>query len=105
MGNFDLNTMALILLKELKTNKEGLMSSETQLSRSSQSTSQRSNVAHHSLGEQIYEDAHEYATKAREIGKRAINRGSEIVKENPGYSLLGAAAIGFLAGAYIARRK
>jgi ElaB/YqjD/DUF883 family membrane-anchored ribosome-binding protein len=81
------------------------MSAESQLTRSNQSPATRSNVAHHTLGEQIYEDAHEYATKAREIGQRAISKGSEIVKENPGYSLLGAAAIGFLAGAYIARRK
>jgi ElaB/YqjD/DUF883 family membrane-anchored ribosome-binding protein len=81
------------------------MSSESQVTRSSQSPTSRSNVTHHSLGEQIYEDAHEYATKAREIGQKAINKGTAIVKENPGYSILGAAAIGFLAGAYIARRK
>jgi ElaB/YqjD/DUF883 family membrane-anchored ribosome-binding protein len=81
------------------------MSAETQLARSSQSSTLKSSGTQHSLGEQIYEDAHEYATRAREIGKKAINRGTEIVRENPGYSLLGAAAIGFLAGAYIARRK
>ena len=81
------------------------MSAENQLSSSIQSTSLKTSGSQHSLGEQIYEDAHQYATRAKEIGRRAVNRGSEIVKENPGYSLLGAAAIGFLAGAYIARRK
>ena len=61
--------------------------------------------AQHIIEEDIVEPAQQYLTKARELGAKAVERGSEIVKENPGYTILGAAAVGFLAGAYFSRRK
>jgi uncharacterized protein YjbJ (UPF0337 family)/ElaB/YqjD/DUF883 family membrane-anchored ribosome-binding protein len=63
------------------------------------------NRAQHILEEDIVEPAQEYLSKAREFGSRAVERGSDLVKENPGYTILGAAAVGFLAGAYFSRRR
>ena len=59
----------------------------------------------HLIDEDIVEPAQEYLTKAREFGSRAVEKGADIVKENPGYTILGAAAVGFLAGAYFSRRR
>ncbi len=59
----------------------------------------------HLIEDDIVEPAQQYLMKARDFSSRALERGTDVVKENPGYSMLGAAAIGFLAGAYIARKK
>lgn len=61
--------------------------------------------ASHMIEEDLVEPAQQYLKKAREYGSHAMERGSEIVKENPGYTVLGAAAVGFLFGAYFARRR
>ena len=61
--------------------------------------------AQHIIEEDIVEPAQQYLAKAREMGSRAVERGSDLIKENPGYTILGAAALGFLAGAYFSRRK
>lgn len=63
------------------------------------------NRVQHMIEEDFIEPAHEYMSKARDLGSRAVQKGSNIVKENPGYSILGAAAVGFLAAAYLFRRK
>jgi uncharacterized protein YjbJ (UPF0337 family) len=63
------------------------------------------NRAQHMLEEDVMEPAQEYLSKAREFGSKAMDRGTEIVKENPGYTVIGAAAVGFLLGAYVARRR
>ncbi|MBC7538723.1 MAG: CsbD family protein [Bacteriovorax sp.] len=63
------------------------------------------NRAQHILEEDIVEPAQEYLSKAREFGSKAVEKGSDLVKENPGYTILGAAAVGFLAGAYFSRRR
>lgn len=67
-------------------------------------SSRLKNRAQHLIEEDIIEPAQKYLSKARDFGSRAVEKGSDIVKENPGYSILGAAAIGFLAGAYFSRR-
>jgi ElaB/YqjD/DUF883 family membrane-anchored ribosome-binding protein len=59
----------------------------------------------HLIEEDVVEPTKQYLRKAREFGSYAMDRGTDIVKENPGYSLLGAAAVGFLCGAYFARRR
>lgn len=51
------------------------------------------------------EPVQQYISKARNLGSRLTERGTEIVKENPGYTILGALAVGFLAGAYFTRRR
>ena len=61
--------------------------------------------AAHMIEEDIIMPAQEYMSKAREISSKAVKQGSAIVRENPGYSILGAAAVGFLVGAYISRRR
>lgn len=63
------------------------------------------NRAANLIEEDIVEPAQQYLRKAREYGSQAMDRGSELVKENPGYTILGAAAVGFLFGAYFARRR
>lgn len=68
-------------------------------------SSKMKNRAQHMIDEDIVEPAQQYLTKAREFGSKAVERGSDLVKENPGYTILGAAAVGFLAGAYFSRRR
>ena len=68
-------------------------------------TNKLKNRAQHILEEDIVEPAQKYLSKAREFGSRAVEKGSDMVKENPGYTILGAAAVGFLAGAYFSRRR
>jgi uncharacterized protein YjbJ (UPF0337 family)/ElaB/YqjD/DUF883 family membrane-anchored ribosome-binding protein len=63
------------------------------------------NKAQHMINEDIMEPAQEYMSRAREFGVKAMERGSEYAKENPGYAVLGAAAVGFLLGAMIVRRR
>jgi ElaB/YqjD/DUF883 family membrane-anchored ribosome-binding protein len=59
----------------------------------------------HMIDEDLVEPAQEYLQKAREFGSKAVEKGTDIVRENPGYTILGAAAVGFLAGAYFSRRR
>lgn len=61
--------------------------------------------ASHMIEEDIIEPTQHYIKKAREYGSNAMERGTELVRENPGYTILGAAAVGFLCGAYFARRR
>lgn len=61
--------------------------------------------ASHLIEDDLIEPAQQYLKRAREYGTQAVDRGTELVKENPGYSMLGAAAVGFLFGAYFARRR
>lgn len=80
------------------------MATSTPLS-SQSDTNKVKNRAAHLFEEDVVEPAQEYIARARDFSSRAIDRGSELVRENPGYTILGAAAIGFLLGAYVARRK
>lgn len=54
---------------------------------------------------EILDPANEYLKKARDIAGQAANRTTDLVKQYPGYTVLGAAAIGFLTAAYVFRRK
>ena len=53
----------------------------------------------------VMEPANEYMEKAREYGAIALDRSTEFVKTYPGYTILGAASIGFLLGSYFSRRR
>ncbi len=68
-------------------------------------TNKIKNRASHMIEEDIIEPAQEYFAKAKDLGVRAMGRSTELVKENPGYTILGACAVGFLLGAYVARRR
>jgi len=61
--------------------------------------------ASHLIEEDIIEPTQHYIARAKELGARAVDRSAEIVRENPGYTIMGAAAVGFLVGAYISRKK
>lgn len=61
--------------------------------------------AQHLIEDDIVEPAQQYMARAREFGAKAVDRSTEMVRENPGYSILGAAAVGFLAGAFLFRRR
>ncbi len=85
-------------------NQENRMPSTNQFS-GQIDTNKLKNRASHMIDEDVMEPAQEYLARAREFGVRAMDRGTEIVKENPGYTIIGAAAVGFLLGAYVARRR
>ena len=63
------------------------------------------NRASHMIEEDIIEPSREYLEKARNLSAQLVDRTTGVVKENPGYAILGAATVGFLAGAYFFRRK
>lgn len=57
------------------------------------------------IEDDILEPGKEYLDRAREMSAQMVDRTTGLVKENPGYAILGAATVGFLAGAYFFRRK
>ena len=63
------------------------------------------NKASNMIEEDIVEPGMEYLERARDMSAQLVDRTTGIVKENPGYAILGAATVGFLAGAYFFRRK
>lgn len=75
------------------------MQASTQLLDQSESK-KKASITHEAIS-----TGHEYLDIAKDIGSKALSKGSAIVKSKPGYSILGAAAVGFLAGAYLARKK
>lgn len=63
------------------------------------------NKASNMIEEDIVEPGMEYLERARDMSAQLVDRTTGIVKQNPGYAILGAATVGFLAGAYFFRRK
>lgn len=63
------------------------------------------NKASSMIEDDIVEPGMEYLERARDMSAQLVDRTTGIVKENPGYAILGAATVGFLAGAYFFRRK
>lgn len=61
--------------------------------------------AGHLIEEDVLEPAQHLMERARQISSKAVDRSADIVRENPGYSVLGAAAVGFILGAYVSRRR
>ncbi len=61
--------------------------------------------ASHMIEDDIVEPTREYLARARDLSTQVVDRTTGLVKENPGYAVLGAAAVGFLAGAYFFRRR
>jgi ElaB/YqjD/DUF883 family membrane-anchored ribosome-binding protein len=80
------------------------MATATQLSNPSDSTKFRTKAGH-LIEEDIIDPAKEYLHRAKDFGIQVVDRTSGLVKENPGYAILGAATVGFLAGAYFFRRR
>lgn len=84
--------------------KENNMATATPLSGRYEANKLR-NRAQHLIEEDIIDPAKEYMEKARDLGAQVVDRTSGMVRENPGYAILGAATVGFLAGAYFFRRR
>jgi ElaB/YqjD/DUF883 family membrane-anchored ribosome-binding protein len=63
------------------------------------------NKASHMIEEDIVGPSREYLERARDMSAQFVDRTAGVVKENPGYAILGAATVGFLAGAYFFRRR
>lgn len=57
------------------------------------------------IEDDIIEPTREYLERARDMSAHLVDRTSGVIKENPGYAILGAATVGFLAGAYFFHRK
>ena len=57
------------------------------------------------IEDDLIDPAKEYMSRAKDFGVQVVDRTSGLVKENPGYAILTAATVGFLAGAYFFRRK
>jgi ElaB/YqjD/DUF883 family membrane-anchored ribosome-binding protein len=55
--------------------------------------------------EEMIKPANKYLQKAKDLAGLAATKSSDVVKEYPGYSVLGAAALGFIAGAYLTRKR
>ncbi len=55
--------------------------------------------------DEIADPANLYMDKAREYGSIALDRSTEFVKTYPGYTILGAASIGFLLGSFFSRSR
>jgi uncharacterized protein YjbJ (UPF0337 family) len=57
------------------------------------------------FGDDLSDSSNEYMEKVRDMGSMALNRSTEFIRSYPGYTVLGAASVGFLLGALIARRR
>jgi len=86
-------------------NMEEFMGSATPLNGNNIDTNKIKRQASNMLDSEVMDPAAEYLKKARDIAGQAATRSTELVKQYPGYTVLGAAAIGFLTAAYIFRRK
>lgn len=53
----------------------------------------------------LIKEGSQYAERARDMGQNLMQKGRVAIKEHPGYTLLGAAAIGFLCGALMCGRR
>lgn len=90
--------------RDLDTNKENFMATASQLN-GQMDVNKFKKQASHMMEDDILEPAQEYLQRAKDIGIQVVDRTNGLVKENPGYAILGAATVGFLAGAYFFRRK
>ena len=90
--------------RDLKNTKEKIMATASQLN-GQYDVNKIKNKATDMIEDDIIEPGREYLERARDIGVQMVDRTSGLVKENPGYAILGAATVGFLAGAYFFRRK
>lgn len=84
--------------------KEKVMATASQLN-GQYDVNKIKNKASSMIEEDIVEPSREYLERARDMSAQLVDRTSGVIKENPGYAILGAATVGFLAGAYFFRRK
>ncbi|MBY0415120.1 MAG: CsbD family protein [Bdellovibrionales bacterium] len=88
----------------IKNTKEKTMATASQLN-GQYDVNKIKKQASHMIEDDIVEPGKEYLERAREMSAQLVYRTTGLVKENPTYAILGAATVGFLAGAYFFRRK
>lgn len=84
--------------------KEKVMATASQLN-GQYDANKIKNKASHMIEDDIIEPSRQYLERARDMSAQFVDRTAGVVKENPGYAILGAATVGFLAGAYFFRRR
>lgn len=57
------------------------------------------------FGDEMSDSTSEYMDRVRDLSTTAMNRSTEFIRAYPGYTILGAAGVGFLLGALISRRR
>lgn len=90
--------------RDYNNSKENFMATASQLN-GQMDVNKFKKQASHLIEDDIVEPAREYMSRARDLGAQVVDRTNGLVKENPGYAILTAATVGFLAGAYFFRRK
>lgn len=90
--------------RDFTNTKEKVMATASQLN-GQYDANKIKTKASHMIEDDIIEPGKEYLERARELSAQVVDRTSGLVKENPGYAILGAATVGFLAGAYFFRRR
>lgn len=78
-----------------------LQTTGKQAYKSMKDTAAESNLSYDKIADQVKDSAEVVQKKAREYSDIAV----DYAKENPLYVALGAAGIGFMVGAFLARRK
>lgn len=90
--------------RDFTNTKERFMATASQLN-SQYDANKIKARASHMIEDDIVEPGKEYLARVRDMGVQAVDRTTGLIKENPGYAILGAATVGFLAGAYFFRRR
>lgn len=88
----------------INNTKENFMATASQLN-GQYDVNKIKSKASNMIEDDIVEPGREYLERARDMSAQVVDRTTGLVKENPGYAILGAATVGFLAGAYFFRRK
>lgn len=90
--------------RDLTNTKEKFMATASQLNGQYDANKIKAKASH-MIEDDIIEPGKEYMERVRDLSAQVVDRTSGLVKENPGYAILGAATVGFLAGAYFFRRR
>nr|BDT29317.1 CsbD family protein [Bacteriovorax sp. HI3] len=90
--------------RDLTNTKEKYMATASQLNGQYDANKIKARASH-MIEDDIIEPGKEYLQRARDLSAQVVDRTTGLVKDNPGYAILGAATVGFLAGAYFFRRR
>jgi uncharacterized protein YjbJ (UPF0337 family) len=90
--------------RDLNKTKEKLMATASQLN-GQYDVNKIKNKASNMIEDDIIEPGRDYLERARDMSAQMVDRTTGLVKENPGYAILGAATVGFLAGAYFFSKR
>lgn len=57
------------------------------------------------IGEDLGDTSREYMDRVRDMSSMALERSTDFIRTYPGYTILGAASVGFIMGALFSRRR